>query len=157
MKVTLFNIGKTDKLFIKEAISDYHKRIGFFVDFSIVDLPDVKLAKNMNPQQIKQKEGEALMKFILKADICILLDEKGVEYTSRGFSEWLTKILNQGSKHIAFVTGGAFGFSEEIYKLAHYKMSLSKMTFTHQLVRLVFVEQLYRSFTIIKGIPYHND
>ena len=157
MKFTLFNIGKTDISYIRQGIDDYQKRIGHFIDFTIIDLPEIKQTKNFSPELIRQKEGELLIKNLNKIDICILLDEKGAEYNSRGFSDFLKKILNQGGKHIGFVIGGAYGFSEQVYKLAHFEISLSKFTFTHQMVRLIFVEQLYRAFTILKGIPYHND
>jgi 23S rRNA (pseudouridine1915-N3)-methyltransferase len=157
MKFTLYNIGKTDNKYIKEVIGDYSERIGHFIDFSIVDLPDIKQKKNLSPDNIKQKEGELLSRFLSKSDIIVLLDENGTEYSSRGFSEWLNKLINQGNKQVSFVTGGSYGFSEDIFKKADFKISLSKLTFTHQLVRLVFVEQLYRACTIIKGIPYHND
>lgn len=157
MKITLFNIGKTDNSLIREGISDYQKRIAYFVDFTIVDIPEIKQAKNLSPDQVKQKEGAALLKSLIKCDLIVLLDENGIQYSSRGLSEWIGKIINQGSKHIAFITGGAYGFSDEVYKMANFKISLSKMTFTHQMVRLIFTEQLYRAFTIIKGIPYHND
>jgi 23S rRNA (pseudouridine1915-N3)-methyltransferase len=157
MKFTLYNIGKTDSKYIKEGIGDYLKRIGHFIDFAFVDLPDIKQKKNLSPENIKQKEGEMLLKYLTKTDIIVLLDEEGTEYSSRGFSEWLNKLINQGNKQVSFVTGGAYGFSEEVFRKAHFKISLSKLTFTHQLVRLVFVEQLYRACTIIKGIPYHND
>jgi 23S rRNA (pseudouridine1915-N3)-methyltransferase len=157
MKITLVNIGKIDQSFIREGITDFQKRIGYFVDFSIVDLPEIKQARSLSPDQVKQKEGEQLLKFLSKSDLCILLDERGTELSSRGFSSWLEKNMNQGTKHIIFVTGGAYGFSEDIYKVARQKISLSQMTFTHQMVRLIFTEQLYRALTLIKGIPYHND
>jgi len=157
MKFTQYNIGKTDSKYIKDGIDDYLKRIGHFIDFTIVDIPDIKQKKNLNPDTIKHKEGESLMRFLTKTDIIVLLDENGTEYTSRGFSEWLNKLINMGNKQVSFVTGGAYGFSEELYKRADFKISLSKLTFTHLLIRLVFVEQLYRACTIIKGIPYHND
>jgi 23S rRNA (pseudouridine1915-N3)-methyltransferase len=157
MKLSLYNIGKTDSNYIKEGLADYSKRISHFVDFSVVDIPEIKQKKNLSPEIIKHKEGELLLRYLSKTDIIILLDENGAEYKSRGFSDWLNKLINQGNKQVSFVTGGAYGFSEEVLKIAHFKISLSKLTFTHQLVRLVFVEQLYRAFTIIKGMPYHND
>jgi 23S rRNA (pseudouridine1915-N3)-methyltransferase len=157
MKFTLYNIGKTDIRYINEGISDYSKRIGHFIDFTVTDLPEIKNKKNFSPDTIKQKEGELLIKFLAKTDVIILLDENGTEFKSRGFSEWLNKLINQGNKQVSFVTGGAYGFSEDLYKIAHFKISLSKLTFTHQVVRLVFVEQLYRACTIMKGIPYHNE
>jgi 23S rRNA (pseudouridine1915-N3)-methyltransferase len=157
MKFLLYNIGKPDADFLVAGINTYRERIKHFLDFTITDLPEIKNGKNLSAESYKQKEGEIIKKAISKCDIVVLLDENGTEYDSRNFAEWLDKIKNRGVKQVAFVTGGPFGFSDEIYKLASYKISLSKMTFTHQLVRLVFIEQLYRACTILKGIPYHND
>lgn len=157
MKLVLFNIGKTDVPYVKEGLEDYYKRIRHFIDFSVVDLPPVKHGKNLTPELLCAKEGEIISAAAAKCNIIILLDEKGKEYTSRSFSAWLDKIMNLGVKQIGIVTGGAYGFSPEVYKLAHYALSLSKMTYPHQLVRLVFAEQLYRALTLIKGLPYHND
>lgn len=157
MKFFLFNIGKTSDETIKTGVEEYCRRIKHFVDFSVVDLHEIKSERSFTTEIYKQKEGEIIKKAITKIDIVIILDENGTEYDSQEFAKWISKILNQGKRQIAFVTGGAYGFSEELYRLADYKVSLSRMTFTHQLVRLVFVEQLYRALTIIKGLPYHND
>lgn len=157
MKITLFNIGKTDTGYLSEGIADYQGRIGHFLNFNIVDLQAPKNAGKLNQNTLKQKESEIIKKAVAKYDLIILLDEKGTNFDSRGFSDWLGKIMNMGKKQIAFVSGGAFGFSEELLKLCDYKISLSKLTFTHQMVRLIFVEQLYRACTILKGMSYHND
>lgn len=157
MKFQLYNIGKPDTDFIVAGINIYAERLKHFIDFSITDLPVVKQGKNLPVESYKQKEGEIIRKAIIKNDIVIILDENGTEYDSRKFPEWFNRIMNKGVKQVAFVTGGAYGFSEDIYKMADYKISLSKMTYTHQLVRLVFLEQLYRACTILKGLPYHND
>jgi 23S rRNA (pseudouridine1915-N3)-methyltransferase len=157
MKFLLFNIGKSNSEYLNTGINDYLRRLKHFIDFSITDLPGVRQGKNFTAEVYKQKEAEIIKKAVSKCDIIVILDENGTEYDSLGFAELINKMMNQGSKQVAFVTGGAFGFSEEIYKIAHYKISLSRMTFTHQLVRLVFIEQLYRAFTIIKGLPYHNE
>jgi 23S rRNA (pseudouridine1915-N3)-methyltransferase len=157
MKFYLYNIGKSDTEYLATGIKNYADRIKHFIDFSITDLPAVKNGKNLTFESFRQKEGELISKAVANCDIVIILDENGTEYDSRTFAGWLNKILNKGVKNVAFVSGGAYGFSEEIYKRADYKISLSKMTFTHQLVRLVFTEQLYRAFTILKGLPYHND
>jgi 23S rRNA (pseudouridine1915-N3)-methyltransferase len=157
MKFTLYNIGKTEVPYLQQGIDEYLGRINHFINFSIIDLPQVRHGKGLSPEILSIKEGEILAKALANNDVIILLDEKGKEYTSRAFSGYLAGIMNQGVKHVAFVTGGAYGFSVEIRKLAHHSMSLSRMTFTHQLVRLIFAEQLYRALTLIKGIPYHND
>jgi 23S rRNA (pseudouridine1915-N3)-methyltransferase len=157
MKFQLYNIGKTDTDFLATGINNYLERLKHFIDFSIIDLPVLKQGKNLSAETYKQKEGEIIKKAVIKCDIVVILDENGTEYDSRNFAEWFKKIMNKGVKQVGFVTGGAYGFSDEIYKIADYKISLSKMTFTHQLVRLVFIEQLYRACTILKGLPYHND
>ena len=120
-------------------------------------LPDVKNAKNMSVAELKDKEAELILKHSAKADKVVLLDEKGKEYSSVEFSKYLTKQMNASVKTLAFVVGGAFGFSEKDNSQANEKLSISKMTFSHQMIRLLFVEQLYRAFTIIKGEPYHNE
>jgi 23S rRNA (pseudouridine1915-N3)-methyltransferase len=157
MKFSLFNIGKTNTPYLQQGVYDYSDRISHYIDFSVIDLPVVKHSKNLAPGLLCIKEGEMLMPYLKKFNTIILLDEKGKEYTSRKFSEYLNLIMNQGKKQIAFVTGGAYGFSGDIRKMADYTISLSQMTFTHEMVRLVFLEQLYRALTLIKGIPYHND
>jgi 23S rRNA (pseudouridine1915-N3)-methyltransferase len=157
MKFVLYNVGKPGTGYLIEGMNEYHQRIKHFIDFSITDIPAIRQGSNITAEIFRQKEGEIIKKAIIKSDIIILLDENGTEYDSRGFAEWLGKIMNKGAKHVAFVTGGAYGFSDEIYKIADYQISLSKLTFTHQLVRLVFMEQLYRACTILKGVPYHND
>jgi 23S rRNA (pseudouridine1915-N3)-methyltransferase len=157
MKLVLYTIGKTDVPYIREGIDDYLKRIRHFIDFSIVDLPLIRHNKNYTPELLCHKEGEMIIQSVSKSNIIILLDEKGKEYTSRSFSEWLDKLMTSGVRQVSFVVGGAYGFSDDVYKLAHQKISLSQMTLPHQLIRLFFAEQLYRAFTLIKGIPYHND
>jgi len=157
MKFHLYNIGKPDTDFLVAGINNYTDRLKHFIDFTITDLPVLKQGKNLSVELYKQKEGEIIKKAIIKSDIVIILDENGTEYDSRTFADWFNRIMNQGVKQVAFVTGGAYGFSEDIYKIADHKISLSKMTYTHQLVRLVFIEQLYRACTILKGLPYHND
>jgi 23S rRNA (pseudouridine1915-N3)-methyltransferase len=157
MKVVLYNMGKTDVSYLKDGLDDYYKRIRHFIDFSIVDLPLVKHNKSYSPELLCEKEGEIICQAVAKSNIIILLDEKGKEFTSRAFSEWLDKLMNTGARQVAIVTGGAYGFSPAAYKMAHHTLSLSKMTYPHQLVRLVFAEQLYRALTLIKGLPYHND
>jgi len=157
MKFTLYNIGKTDRSYLNQGIEDYCGRIKHFIDFSVIDIPGIKSGNKMPHEIIKKKEGEVLLNALSKQEIVILLDENGMEMNSRKFAEWLNKLQTQSYKQVAFVSGGAFGFSQEIYNLAQQKISLSKLTLTHQMVRLVFVEQLYRACTILKGMQYHND
>ncbi|MGD2036107.1 MAG: 23S rRNA (pseudouridine(1915)-N(3))-methyltransferase RlmH [Bacteroidales bacterium] len=157
MKFTLFNTGRTDASYLREGIEDYSRRIRHFIDFTIVDVPGVRSAGKSPPETIRRKEGENIKKVLRGKDFVILLDEKGIEMGSRKFAEWLNKIQSLSYKQIAFVTGGAYGFSEDIHKLADLKISLSKMTFTHQMVRMIFTEQLYRACMILKGMNYHND
>ncbi len=157
MKFTLYNTGKTDVPYLLEGIEEYCNRIRHFVDFTILDIPGIKSGRKMSPEIVKKKEGEILKRVLSKYDIIILLDENGTEMNSRKFAEWLNALQTKSYKQVAFVSGGAYGFSEDIHKLAKYKISLSKMTYTHQMVRLIFVEQLYRAYTLIKGMKYHND
>jgi 23S rRNA (pseudouridine1915-N3)-methyltransferase len=157
MKINLYNIGKTDPAYLRQGIDAYTKKLQHFIELSVIDIPELKQTKGMDPAFIRRKEGEKLSKTLTKSDLIILLDETGKEYTSRGLAEWLNKVMSSGPREISFVSGGAFGFSDEIIRKSDYKLSLSKMTFTHQMVRLFFLEQLYRTFTILKGMNYHND
>jgi len=157
MKFTLYNIGKTDVDYLREGIDDFTKRIKRFIDFSIIDLPDIKHTKNTTPEELSVREGENIIRAVSASNLIVLFDEKGKELNTRDFAGWLEKIMSQSYKNVAFVTGGAYGFSEPVYGMSNQTVSLSRMTFTHQMVRLIFVEQLYRAITIIRGIPYHND
>jgi 23S rRNA (pseudouridine1915-N3)-methyltransferase len=157
MKFTLFNIGKTDIPYLLEGINEYESRIRHFIDFTVVDVPGIKVTAKMSADSVKKKEGTKLIKELSKQDYIVLLDERGSEMSSRKFADWLDKLKTQSFRKVAFVSGGAFGFSDEIYSLAQQKLALSKMTYTHQMVRLVFTEQLYRACTILKGMKYHND
>lgn len=157
MKFSLYNIGKTDTDYLQKGIMDYSGRISHFYSFEVKYLPVIKKSASMPMQVLLQKETELLKKALVNEDVVILLDERGKEYSSRSFALWIEKRMNQSVRSIAFVTGGAFGFSEEIKELADYKISLSRLTFTHQMVRLIFVEQFYRACTIIRGMKYHND
>ncbi|MBQ2303014.1 MAG: 23S rRNA (pseudouridine(1915)-N(3))-methyltransferase RlmH [Bacteroidales bacterium] len=157
MNIKLIVIGKSEEKYLREAVEIYLKRLTHYINFEIVVLPDVKNAKNMSVAELKDKEAELILKHSAKADKVVLLDEKGKEYSSVEFSKYLTKQMNASVKTLAFVVGGAFGFSEKVYSQTNEKLSISKMTFSHQMIRLLFVEQLYRAFTIIKGEPYHNE
>ena len=156
MKITLLAIGKTDNNHLQILISDYKKRLGFYVSFTFDVIPDLKKTKNLSEIQQKQAEGSEILKRIGTADTLILLDENGKSLSSVAFSEYLQKKMNSGLKNLVFVIGGPYGFSEEIYERANGKISLSPMTFSHQMVRLFIIEQLYRSFTILKNEPYHH-
>lgn len=156
MKITLLAIGKTDSKQLHDLIEDYKKRLGHYVRFSLEIIPDPKQTKNLSETLQKQAEGEEILKRLITADQVILLDEKGKMNTSEQFAGFLQKKMNSGLKRLVFVIGGPYGFSEEIYARANGKISLSAMTFSHQMVRLFFVEQLYRAFTILRNEPYHH-
>ena len=156
MKITLLAIGKTDDKNLQTLIAAYSKRLKHYVPFSFELIPDIKNVKNLSETLQKQAEGEAILKRLQHADTLILLDENGKQFSSVGFSQFLQKKMNSGLKNLVFVIGGPYGFSEEIYERANGKISLSKMTFSHQMVRLFFIEQLYRGFTILRNEPYHH-
>ena len=156
MKITLLAIGKTDNENLKILLNDYIKRLGYYVSFEFEIISDIKNTKNLSEIQQKQGEGDEILKRIASSDCLILLDEQGKSYSSIGFSGFLQKKMNSGLKNLVFVIGGPYGFSEEIYWRANGKISLSAMTFSHQMVRLFFIEQLYRGFTILRNEPYHH-
>jgi 23S rRNA (pseudouridine1915-N3)-methyltransferase len=156
MTIKLIAIGKTDNNELQLLITQYVKRLEFYIKFSFEIIPDLKNSKNLSEEQQKQKEGDLILSKISKSDILILLDEKGKQLNSVEFSKYLQKHMNSGIKQLLFIIGGPYGFSEDVYKRANGKLSLSKMTFSHQMVRLFFVEQLYRGFTILKNEPYHH-
>ncbi|HBY69742.1 MAG: 23S rRNA (pseudouridine(1915)-N(3))-methyltransferase RlmH [Flavobacteriaceae bacterium] len=156
MKITLLAIGKTDDKNLQTLISAYVKRLKHYVPFSFEIIPDIKNSKNLSEKLQKQAEGQEILKRLQPSDNLILLDENGKHYSSVGFSQFLQKKMNSGLKNLVFVIGGPYGFSDEIHERANGKISLSKMTFSHQMVRLFFIEQLYRSFTILRNEPYHH-
>ncbi|MFD2203674.1 23S rRNA (pseudouridine(1915)-N(3))-methyltransferase RlmH [Shivajiella indica] len=156
MQIKLLAIGKTDNQAIQSLIDEYQKRLGFYIKFEMEFIPDIKNSKNLNESIQKEKEGEQILKKLQPSDEVILLDEKGKQFNSIEFSEFLQKKMNSGLKQLIFVIGGPYGFSESVYSRANGKISLSKMTFSHQMVRIFFVEQLYRSFTILRNEPYHH-
>jgi 23S rRNA (pseudouridine1915-N3)-methyltransferase len=157
MDIRLILIGKTNSKFLVEGEKEYEKRLKHYVKFTEVVIPELKKASKLSEEQIKTKEGEEVLKKLSKADYLILLDDKGKQQTSKEYSKWIQKRMNSGVKSIVFIVGGAYGFSDEVYVRANEKLSLSKLTFTHQMVRLIFKEQLYRAFTIIKGEKYHHE
>ena len=156
MNIKLISIGKTDDRALDGLIQNYIKRLKHYINFEFVILPDLKNRKNLSIEQQKVLEGNLLLKNFQKSDFVVVLDEKGLQSSSLGFSKYLAKKMNAGTKQLVFVIGGPYGFSEAVYQRANQKMSLSKMTFSHQMVRLFFVEQIYRAFTIIKNEPYHH-
>ncbi|MCQ2191670.1 MAG: 23S rRNA (pseudouridine(1915)-N(3))-methyltransferase RlmH [Paludibacteraceae bacterium] len=157
MKVVLLTVGKTnDKNFIN-SISDYQKRLKFYIPFEIVELPELKNTKSLSEAQQKQLEGDSILAALDAADSVVLLDDKGTDYTSMQFSAFMQRSMASGAKRLVFVVGGPYGFSQAVYDRANSKLSLSRMTFSHQMVRLVFVEQLYRAMTILRGEPYHHE
>ena len=156
MEIQLLCIGKTDRSFWAEALEMYEKRLQHYVKFSIRYLADVKTSKKSDPSKIKLEETKLLLEKIKPGDMVFLLDEKGKMFNSAEFSKEIENQMNSGKKKVLFVIGGAYGFSEELYQKFPERMALSKMTFSHQMVRLFFCEQLYRAYTIINNHPYHN-
>lgn len=156
MKVEFWMIGKTAFSYLEEGMAVYEKRLKHYLPLNLEVMPDIKNAKNLSSQDLKAKEGALILKKLKDDDLLILLDEKGKEYSSLSFSTFIEKQLSAPKKRIIFQLGGAYGFSSEVYERADMKISLSKMTFSHQMIRLFFLEQLYRAMTILKGEPYHN-
>lgn len=157
MEIVLLAVGKTDRNWIGEGFDLYRSRLRHYVSFSSVEIPELKNVSSLTREQIKEKEGLLVLKNLKDGDEVILLDEKGREYTSVEFAGMLEKRISMGGKRIVFVIGGAYGFSTPVYQRASGLVSLSRMTFSHQMVRTIFAEQLYRAFTIIKGEPYHHE
>lgn len=157
MKIALIVIGKTDAGYFVEAINEYKNRLVHYIPFEMVVIPDIKNAKNLSESQQKEKEGELILKTLQAGDYLVLLDEKGKEFTSMQFSAYIERKMHTVPKRLVFVVGGPYGFSEAVYKAAGEKISLSKMTFSHQMIRLIFVEQIYRAMTILNNEPYHHE
>jgi 23S rRNA (pseudouridine1915-N3)-methyltransferase len=156
MNIRLLAIGKTDNKNLQILIDEYTKRLSFYIKFDLEVIPDIKNVKNLSENQQKEKEGELILSKLSPTDQLILLDENGKSFSSVGFSDYLQKKMNAGIKTLVFVIGGPYGFSEEVYQKSQGKIALSEMTFSHQMVRLFFIEQLYRGFTILKNEPYHH-
>ena len=156
MNIKLIAIGKTDNKSLQSLIDDYTKRLSFYIKFDLDIIPDIKNVKNLSESQQKEKEGELLLSKISPTDNLILLDENGKSFSSVAFSNELQKKMNAGIKTLVFVIGGPYGFSDAVYAKANGEISLSQMTFSHQMVRLFFIEQVYRGFTILKNEPYHH-
>lgn len=157
MKVKFICIGKTGKSFLEEGENEYLKRLKHYIPVERIEIPDLKNAKKLTFDQIKEAEGKEILVKLQQGDVLFLLDERGKEYSSVEFANFLQQKFNTGGKAIVFVVGGAYGFSEEVYSAANGKISLSTMTFSHQMVRMIFFEQLYRAMTILRGEPYHHE
>ncbi|MEZ4837949.1 23S rRNA (pseudouridine(1915)-N(3))-methyltransferase RlmH [Flavobacterium sp.] len=156
MNIRLIAIGKTDNKNLQLLIEEYLKRLSFYIKFDMEIIPDIKNAKNLSETQQKEREGELIMSKLATTDFLVLLDENGKTFNSVEFANELQKKMNAGTKTLVFVIGGPYGFSETIYQKAQQKISLSKMTFSHQMVRLFFIEQVYRGLTILRNEPYHH-
>ncbi len=157
MEITFLLNGKTTESYLQEGIALYEKRLSHYVRYRTEVLPELKNTKAMSPEQQKAAEGTRILAAMAKADFCVLLDERGERRTSVQFADFLQKQMNRGVRNLLFVVGGPYGFSEDVYRQAQARLSLSDMTFSHQMIRLFFTEQLYRAFTILKGEPYHNE
>ncbi|MGM0530190.1 MAG: 23S rRNA (pseudouridine(1915)-N(3))-methyltransferase RlmH [Bacteroidota bacterium] len=156
MKIRVLVVGKNKEQYITEALSEYDKRINKYVPFNIEEISGIKGSRKYSEKEIREKEGQNILKVLPGEAIIILLDERGKQMNSRGFANWIQKVMNSGTRNMIFIIGGAYGFSDGLYEKADMMLSLSKMTFSHQLTRVVFAEQLYRAFTIIHGEPYHH-
>jgi 23S rRNA (pseudouridine1915-N3)-methyltransferase len=157
MKVVLLVVGKTDAPYFADAIDEYRSRLEHYIPFGIQVIPDIRNAKNLTAGQQKEKEGESILKSLQAGDYIVLLDDKGKEYTSVQFASYIEKTMHTAVKRLIFVVGGPYGFSQAVYDRANEKMTLSRMTFSHQMARLIFVEQLYRAMTILNNEPYHHE
>lgn len=157
MNIKLLAVGKTDDKNLQALIEEYVKRVSFYIKFDVEIIPDIKNAKNLSVIQQKEKEGSLILSKVSPSDWLILLDEKGKSFSSTQFADFLQKRMNSGIKNLFFVIGGPYGFSDEVYAKANGKISLSSMTFSHQMVRLFFIEQLYRGYTILRNEPYHHE
>ena len=156
MKIKLLAIGKTDNKALQSLMDEYQQRLKHYIKFEFEIIPDIKNVKNLSEYQQKEKEGELILSKIQPTDDLLLLDENGLEFTSIAFSNYLQKKMNAGTKQLVLVIGGPYGFSDAVYAKSLGKISLSKMTFSHQMIRVFVIEQLYRAFTILKNEPYHH-
>lgn len=157
MKTTLLVVGKTVEPYFVDAINEYIQRTKHYLTFEMEVIPELKNAKSMSKEMQKEKEGELILKALQPGDVVVMLDEGGKEMRSIEFASFMERKMNSVNKRLVFVIGGPYGFSPKVYAAAHEKISLSRMTFSHQMVRLVFMEQLYRAMTILNGTPYHHE
>lgn len=157
MEITLIVIGKTNAKYLIEGLDEYTRRLKHYITYNINILPDIKNTKNLTEEQQKETEGKLILNALKPGDFLVLLDERGKEFSSMQFSDYLQRKMNSGLRRLVFVVGGPYGFSKDIYSKADEKLSLSKMTFSHEMIRLFFTEQIYRAMTIIRGEPYHHE
>lgn len=157
MDTILLSIGKNQARWIEQPFSEYEKRLSHYISFSNISLPDIRNSSNLSDAQRKAEEGKLILNFTNPSDYVVLLDEKGKEFTSMEFSAWMERQFVSSVKRLIFVIGGPYGFSDDVYKRANFKISLSKMTYTHEMVKLFFIEQLYRGIAIINHLPYHHN
>ena len=157
MKITLLTVGKTDRDWVRQGLDIYVSRLKHYIPFSIVEIPELKNVSSLTKEQIRTREGELILRNLRPTDDVILLDERGKEYSSVELARILQDKINYTGKDIVYIIGGAYGFSEAVYRRADSRLSLSRMTFSHQMVRAIFAEQIYRAFTIMKGEPYHHE
>ena len=157
MKILLLTIGNTDKKYMREGIDDYVKRLTFYIPFEMKVIPDIKNRSSLSTELQKEKEGQLILNQVSSGDLLILLDEHGTEFSSVAFSKWIEKKMIAGTRQLIFVIGGPYGFSNIVYQRSDIKISMSKLTFSHQMARMIFVEQIYRAMTIIKNEPYHHE
>lgn len=156
MEISLIVIGKTNARYLQEGIDEYIKRLKHYIPYSITVLPDIKNTKKLTEEQQKEAEGKLMLEALKPGDCLVLLDERGKEFTSVAFADYLQRKMNAGLRRLVFVIGGPYGFSQSVYDRADEKISLSKMTFSHEMIRLFFTEQIYRAMTIQRGEPYHH-
>jgi len=156
VKITLIQVGGTVDKYLKSGIEEYNKRMQHYTRFENIEIKDIKNAGKLSHDELKKKEAAEINSRLLAGDFVVLLDERGKEYSSEKFANFIQKQMNSGVKRLVFIIGGAFGFSEEIYKRANSQLALSQMTFSHRMIRLLFTEQLYRAHTILRGEPYHH-
>jgi 23S rRNA (pseudouridine1915-N3)-methyltransferase len=157
VKILLLTIGNTDKQYMREGIDDYVKRLSFYLPFEMKVIPDIKNRSSFSTELQKEKEGQLILNQISSGDFLVLLDERGSEFSSLEFSKWIEKKMIAATRQLVFVIGGPYGFSNTVYQRSDIKISMSKMTFSHQMARMIFVEQIYRAMTIIKNEPYHHE
>jgi 23S rRNA (pseudouridine1915-N3)-methyltransferase len=157
MEITLIVIGKTNAKYLIEGLDEYTRRLKHYITYNINILPDIKNTKNLTEEQQKETEGKLILNALKPGDFLVLLDERGKEFSSMQFSDYLQRKMNSGLRRLVFVVGGPYGFSKDVYNKADEKLSLSKMTFSHEMIRLFFTEQIYRAMTIIRGEPYHHE
>ncbi len=157
VKILLLTIGNTDKKYMREGIDDYVKRLSFYLPFEMKVIPDIKNRSSLSTELQKEKEGQLILSQVSSGDYLVLLDEHGTEFSSVDFSKWIEKKMIAGTRQLTFVIGGPYGFSNAVYQRSDVKISMSKLTFSHQMARMIFVEQVYRAMTIIKNEPYHHE